>query len=53
MTSMIYGVSNNGKIGLGYDPPKHSKVKYKPTKTVIKPKALYSYFTYGCTYNTD
>ena len=29
MASMIYGVSINGKRGLSYEPPKHSRVKIK------------------------
>ena len=48
MASMIYGVSRNGKRGIGYVPPKDSLcLNLNPKKFVIKPKALYSHFTYG------
>lgn len=52
MTYMIYGVSRNGKIGIGYTPPRSSISKSKPKKMVIKPKALYSHFPYGHTLDT-
>lgn len=47
MASMIYGVSRNGKRGNGSIPPKNSMFKYKSKEMIIKPKVLYSYFTYG------
>ena len=47
MALMIYEVSGNGKIDIGYVKPKNSMFKPKPKETVIKPKDLYSHFTYG------
>lgn len=40
IASMIYGINNNGKIGLGYEPPKHSRVKTKSKQNLTKQKAL-------------
>lgn len=48
---MIYGVGRNGKIGIGYVPPKNSRVKPYSKQKTIKPKAMYSHFTYGHTYD--
>lgn len=44
MASMIH--QRNEKKGIGYDPPKNFMFKSKPKEMVIKPKALYSHFTY-------
>lgn len=51
MASMIYGVSRNGKKGIGYVPPENSMFKSKPKEMVIKPKVMYSQFTYAYTHD--
>lgn len=51
MDSMIYGVSINGKIDLGYVSPNHSRVKPKYKQKDTKLKSLYSYFIYGHTHD--
>lgn len=51
MTSMIYGVSNNGKRGLGYDPPNKFRVKPKSKKKATKPKVLYPHFIHVHTHD--
>lgn len=48
---MIYGVSRNGKRGIGYVPPNNSMFKFKPKEMMIKLKAMYSHFTYGHTHD--
>lgn len=48
---MIYGVSGNEKRDIGYVKPKNFMFKLKPKKIVIKPKTLYSHFTYDHTDN--
>jgi hypothetical protein len=45
MAFMIYGVSKNGKRGIGYVEPRNPIIK--PKENMIKPKILYSHFTYG------
>ena len=49
MASMIYGVSRNGRKGIGYK-GKESQQK-KVNDIVIKHTPLYSHFTYGHTHD--
>lgn len=42
MASIIYGVSVNGKRGIGYTPPRSPIFGPKSKEMVIKTKALYS-----------
>lgn len=53
MDYMIYGVSRNGKIGIGHALPRSSVFEPKQKEMVIKPIALSSYFTYGHTHDTN
>lgn len=39
------------KKGIGYVSPKHYRVNSNSKQKVIKPKALYSHFTYGHMHN--
>lgn len=48
---MIYGVSRNDKRGIGYVPPKHSRVKPNSKQKATKPKSIYSHFIYGYTHD--
>lgn len=41
------------KKGIAYVPPKNSRVKPNSKQTAIKPKALYSHFTYGHIHDYD
>ena len=49
MASMIYGVSRNGRKGIGYEKPR-GKETCQPKKVddiVIRYTPLYSHFAYG------
>lgn len=50
-TSMISGVSKNGKICLGYVPPKNSRVKPNSKQKANKASPIYSHLTYGHTHD--
>lgn len=51
MASMIYRLRRNGKRGLGYVLTKPLKIKHNSKQKDTKPKALYSHFTFGNTYD--
>lgn len=48
---MIFGVSRNGKRGIYYVPRKNYRVNPNSKQKAIKPKALYSHFSYLYTHD--